>query len=370
MTSTLDAIVIGAGQAGLAAGYYLRQAGASFTVLEASRVGDSWARRWDSLKLFTPARYNSLPGKPFPGKPYDLPGKDEVAAYLRDYAAHYALPVREHTGVTSVRREQGRFVVALNAGETLTARSVIVATGANQRPYKPGIAADIAPQVVQLHSSEYRNPAQLPAGRVLVVGAGNSGAQIALELAGSGRQVMLAGPAVGALPRRVLGRDIYDWIWHTRLRVSGDTAWGRRMMQSRRYSADPLIGIPPESLEGPNLVRVGRVVGVRDGVPQLNGGAEARGLAAVVWSTGYRPDYSWIELPVFGLDGYPIHHRGVTTGMPGLAFVGMRYQHRTRSALLGGVGEDAEHVVTRLGAHFSSTKEVESWNSSSALSLR
>ena len=347
-THILDAIVIGAGQAGLAAGYHLRQAGLRFSMIEAGLVGDCWAQRWDSLRLFTPARYNGLPGMKFPGKPYDLPTKDQVATYLRDYAARFALPVRERTGATSLRREGGVFKVTLRSGETLASHSVIVATGANQRPYLPRFAESVATQVMQLHSSQYRAPAQLPEGRVLVVGAGNSGAQIAFELADSGRQVVLAGPQLRALPRRFLGRDLYDWIWHTLLRTSSQSARGRRIMQARRFAGDPLIGVSPQEFSRPGLTRAGRVVGMRAGMPALDDGSVLSDVAAIVWCTGYRPDYSWIELPIFGLDGYPIHRRGVAVGVPGLAFVGMRYQHRIRSALVGGVGEDAQHVVGQL----------------------
>lgn len=348
--STFDAIVIGAGQAGLAAGYHLRRAGVRFLILEAGRVGEVWTRRWDSLRLFTPARYNGLPGRPFPGQPYDLPGKEEVAAYLRDYVRHFALPMRENAWVRSVRQHAGDYRVELGSGEVLETRTVIVATGANQRPYTPPMSAGIAPDVVQLHSSEYRNPGQVPQGRVLVVGAGNSGAQIALELAGAGRDVVLAGPANGALPRRWLGRDIYDWIWHTLLRLSADSALGRRRMAAHRYVGDPLIGLSEEDFAPRGVRRVGRIAGTHLGMPVVADGSALGEVAAIVWCTGFRPDYSWIELPVFGLDGYPIHDRGIAVGAPGLAFVGMRYQYRIRSALLGGVGEDAAHVVAQMGA--------------------
>jgi putative flavoprotein involved in K+ transport len=228
---------------------------------------------------------------------------------------------------------------------------VIVATGANQRPYTPILAASIAPQMAQLHSSEYRRPAQLPEGRVLVAGAGNSGTQIALELSDSGRRVLLAGPDVGALPRRILGRDLYDWIWHTLLRTSNESVRGRRRMQARRFAADPLIGISQKAFEKPGLCRAGRIVAVRAGMPVLDDGSAVRDVSATVWCTGFRPDYSWIELPVFSLDGHPIHRRGVAVDAPGLAFVGMRYQYRIRSALLGGVGDDAAHVAERIVAH-------------------
>lgn len=345
-----DSIVIGAGQAGLAAGFYLRRASLDFVLLESAAVGDSWAQRWDSLRLFTPARYNALPGMPFPGRPYDLPGKDDVARYLRAYAARFALPVRENLDVAALRRRGSGYVLHARDGETLTASSVIVATGTNHRPYVPALSHSIAPHIVQIHSSGYRRPSQLPSGRVLVVGAGNSGGQIALELANAGREVLLSGPDVGALPRRLLGRDIYDWIWPTVLRASVDTMRGRRR-QTHRFAADPLIGIPAASFAHAGVRRVGRVESVSCGVPRLDDGASAGELSAIVWCTGFRPDHSWIELPAFGLDGYPVHRSGLAVDVPGLAFLGLRYQRRRRSPLLGGVGEDAEYVVRQIAVH-------------------
>jgi putative flavoprotein involved in K+ transport len=181
---------------------------------------------------------------------------------------------------------------------------------------------------------------------VLVVGAGNSGAQIALELAESGRPVVLSGPDTGSLPRRFLGRDIYDWLWPTLMRPPVDTALGRRLMQGRLFAGDPLVGMSAKSLVHRNLQRAGRTIGVRDGLPLLEGGSVDAAIVAVVWCTGFRPDFSWIELPVFGLDGCPVHRRGIPQGAPGMAFVGMRYQYRVGSALLGGVGEDAAYVAS------------------------
>jgi putative flavoprotein involved in K+ transport len=211
----------------------------------------------------------------------------------------------------------------------------------------PEFAAALRPEVVQMHSSAYRRPSQLPEGGVLVVGAGNSGAQIALELAAAGRQVVLSGRDTGSLPRRFLGRDIYDWIWPTMLRSSVNTALGRRLMRGRLFSGDPLVGMSAKSLARPGLARAGRTVGVRDGMPLLDDGRVLADIAAVVWCTGFRPDFSWIELPVLGLDGYPRHRRGIACDAPGLAFLGMRYQFRVRSALLGGVGEDAAYVTAQ-----------------------
>lgn len=347
---THDTIVIGAGQAGLAAGYHLRQAGLRFTMLDAGKVGDTWTNRWDSLRLFTPVRYNHLPGMRFPGEPYDLPNKEQVAAYFRDYVAAFALPVREHSRVAALRRQSDEFVVTLQGGETLTARSVIIATGANQKPSIPGLASRLDPGIVQLHSSDYRRPSQLPPGRVLVVGAGNSGAQIAIELAASGRDTLLAGRDTGAVPRRLLGRDIFDWIWHTRLRTSTDSARGRKRLQARRFGGDPLVGTTSRAFAAAGVIRTGRVVATRKGMPLLEDDSTIGGISTIIWCTGFRPDYSWIELPVFALDGYPRHERGVAIDVPGLAFVGMRYQYRARSALIGGVAEDAAHVIAQIMA--------------------
>ena len=351
--NALDTIVIGAGQAGLAAGYHLRQAGLRFAILDAGKIGDAWTNRWDSLRLFTPVRYNSLPGMRFPGRPGDLPDKDQVAAYFREYAAAFSLPVREQSRVAALRRQSDGFAVALHGGGTLAARSVIVATGANQRPSIPGLAAQLDPHIVQLHSSDYRRPSQLPPGRVLVVGAGNSGVQIAVELAGTGRETLLAGRDTGSLPRRVLGRDIFDWTWHTLLRLSTDSAHGRKRLQARRFGGDPLVGIPPTACAEAGVARIGRVVAVRNGMPVLEDSSVVEGVSTVVWCTGFRPDYSWIELSAFALDGYPRHRRGVAIDVPGLAFVGMRYQYRARSALIGGVAEDAAHVVRHIVVHLS-----------------
>jgi putative flavoprotein involved in K+ transport len=342
-----DVVVIGAGQAGLAAGYFLSRAGLRFTLIDSNdEVGAPWRHRWDSLRLFTPARYNDLPGMPFPGARYALPSKDQVADYLEQYVRAFRLPVQLGTSVSALHRQHDRFVIYTNRG-ILRASAVIVATGANQRPYIPPFAAQLASHIVQLHSSDYRRPDQLPSGRVLVVGAGNSGAQIALELAEADREVVLSGRTTGSLPRRLLGRDVYDWLWPTIMRPSIESRLGRRLMQSRLFCGDPLIGIAASSFERNGLSRAGRTLGVTDGMPRLENG-ELRDVDAVVWCTGFRPDYSWIELPIFGLDGYPRHRRGLSIDVPNLGFLGMRFQYRMGSALLGGVGEDARFLVRQL----------------------
>jgi putative flavoprotein involved in K+ transport len=227
MSVHYDTIVIGGGQAGLAAGHFLSRAGARFLLLDgSSEIGDSWRRRWDSLRLFTPNRYNWLPGLPFPGNPAALPSKDDVAAYLQTYAARFDLPIQLRTSVFALERHASAFVVRTTKDE-LAASSVIIATGAYGRAYVPEFAAELTSSLAQLHSSEYRNADQLPDGNVLVVGAGNSGAQIALELSAS-RRVWLAGPSTGTIPRRLLGRDVYDWLWPTLMWPSVESWMGRR----------------------------------------------------------------------------------------------------------------------------------------------
>jgi len=339
-----DTIVIGAGQAGLAAGYELsvRDVDAVIVTGEA-RVGDNWRRRWDSLRLFTPAAHSGLPGMPFPARPTHLPDKDEVGDYLERYAARFDLPVRLDTRVDTLGWDGERYVLRTGRS-TIEADNVVVATGPFQQPYIPAVASRIAPGIRQLHSSEYVGPLELPEGQALVVGAGNSGAQIALELARF-RKVALAGRNTGHLPRRLLGRDVFDWIWPLMTRFSLDTRVGRRL-RGRMRGGDALIGIPEHELAKAGVVRVGRLIDERGGLPLCGG--EVVEPSVIVWSTGFRPDYGWINLPVIDADGYPRHRRGVATDVPGLYFLGLRFQHRMNSSLIGGVGADAAFIAEQV----------------------
>jgi putative flavoprotein involved in K+ transport len=337
-------VVIGGGQAGLAAGHHLAERDADFVVLsDEPRTGDNWRRRWDSLRLFTPARYSGLPGMPFPAAPAHLADKDQMGDYLERYAERFDLPVRLKTRVSALTHDGERFIVQVGEGRpVLEADNVVVATGAFQRPKMPQLASLFSDDIHQVHSSEYRDPSALPEGPVLVVGAGNSGAQIALELARY-RKVWLAGRDTGHMPRRLLGRDIFDWLWPVMRRATAETRLGRRMRASIRQGGDALIGIPERELVAAGITRVGRLDEVRGGLPVCGGQVvEPR---AVVWCTGFRPDYRWIDLPVFGEDGYPRHERGVVASLPGLYFLGLRFQHRLNSSLIGGVGADAEFVA-------------------------
>ena len=336
-----ETIVVGAGQAGLAVGHELGRRDADFAILtDERRVGDNWRRRWDSLRLFTPAARSGLPGMPFPALPSHLPDKDDVADYLERYAERFDLPVRLGAGVASLDWDGERYVADVG-GARIEADNVVVATGAFQRPRVPAVAAQLAPRIVQLHSSDYRNPWAIPDGPALVVGAGNSGAQIALELA-QHRPVWLAGRDTGHLPRRLLGRDLFDWLWPAMTRATVETRLGRRLRERGRHG-DARIGLREGALRDAGVRRVGRLDGARDGRP-ICGDAMLEP-SVVVWCTGFAPDYGWIRLPVFGDDGYPRHRRGVVDEAPGLFFVGLRFQHRASSSLIGGVGADAAWIA-------------------------
>ncbi len=354
-----ETVVIGGGQAGLAVGQQLAARDLDFVILDAERrVGDAWRRRWDSLRLFTPAAHSGLPGMVFPAPPTHLPDKDEVADYLERYAERFDLPVRLETRVESVARDGGRYVVRAG-GVRFEADHVVVATGPFQRPRLPAAAADLSADIHQLHSSRYRSPFDLPDGPALVVGAGNSGAQIALELARF-RKVWLAGRDTGHLPRRLLGRDLFDWLWPVMGRATADTRLGRRLRARAAAGGDALIGIPERVLAAAGVVRVGRLAGARGGLPVCGSGGDGEVLRprVVVWCTGFAPDYAWVDVPVFDDAGRPRHRRGVAVGAPGLYFVGLRFQHRMTSSLLGGVGADAAFVAEQVARSVERAEEA------------
>lgn len=345
MDDRFDVVVVGGGQAGLAMGYHLARRRLRFVILDAApRVGHAWRTRWDSLTLFTPARYSSLPGLPFPGDPERYPGKDDVADYLEQYVAAFDLPVRLGERVTALRPLPGVAGFEIDAGPArYRAGQVVVATGPFQHPAVPAAARGLDPHVVQLHSSEYRNPAQLPPGEVLVVGAGNSGVQIAEELAVTRPTWLSVGMKLPRLPARFLGRSIFWWLEKTGLMsVTADSALGQKMRER-----DALIGSSPESVARELGVRlVGRAERATGDRVFTREGDEVR-VAAVVWATGFRSDYRWIEAPVLDRSGLPIHRRGVTA-CPGLYFLGLPWQHTRGSALIGWVGRDAEYLADRI----------------------
>lgn len=348
---TIQTIVIGGGQAGLAMGYYLAQQGKSFVILDENlHTGDTWRRRWDSLRLFTPSQYNGLPGMSFRGKDFCFPTKDEAADYLEEYANRFELPVRHGVRVRGLTRANHQYQVSTGA-ESLNAQNVVVATGAYQKPHTPSFARELDPAIVQLHSSTYCNPQQLPVQNILVVGAGNSGAEIGLELAGAGKKVLLAGKDVGRIPADRLGRLFGGgpyWFLISRV-LSVNTPAGRKMKSNVVHHGAPLIRVNRREITDAGIERVPRVSGIQSGKPQLEDG-RVLPVEGIVWATGFRPDYGWINLAVFDENGYPRHQRGIVPEAPGLYFIGLPFQTALSSALLGGVGADAEYIVRQIAA--------------------
>jgi putative flavoprotein involved in K+ transport len=347
-----ETVIVGGGQAGLAVGYHLARRGRRFVILDSNRrVGDAWRQRWDSLRLFTPARYDALPGMPFPAPAWTFPTKDQVADYLEAYAARFDLPVRTGVRVDRLTRDRDRYLVA--AGDhRLEADHVVVASGAYQRPRIPAFAAELDPGILQLDPIRYRDPSQLPGGGVLVVGAGNSGAEIAFEVSGT-HPTWLSGPDTGHIPVRSGSR--WDrlltppvWWFASRVLTVG-TPIGRKVRPRALTTTAPLERVRPKELAAAGVERVPRTVGVRDGSPLLEGG-RVMDVATVLWCTGFRPDFAWVDLPVFDQDGAPTHHRGVVGSQPGLYFLGLWFLSAFTSSLLGGVGSDAEHIAEQISS--------------------
>jgi len=351
-TEHIETLVLGGGQAGLAVGYYLAQRALPFVILDANeRIGDSWRKRWDSLRLFTPARYNALSGMPFPGPAHSFSTKDEVADYLEAYAARFELPVRTGVRADRLSRNGGHFVV--EAGDRhFEAENVIVAMASHQVPRVPPFAHELNARIVQLDSGEYRNPSQLQEGPVLVVGAGNSGAEIAVEVV-TEHPTWLAGKESGHVPFRIERAParfvflplMFRFIGHRVLTVR--TPIGRKMRPKLLSHGAPLVRVKPKDIAAAGIERVPRVVGARDGLPLLEDNCVLEA-ANVIWCTGFRPDFSWIDLPVFGDEKEPkepIHRRGIVANEPGLYFVGLFFLYAMSSGFLPGVGRDAEYIV-------------------------
>ena len=345
----VETVIIGGGQAGLSVGYHLARRGRPFLILDANqRIGDAWRNRWDSMRLFTPARYSGLTGMPFPGPAWSFPTKDEMADYLENYADRFGLPVQTGVRVDRLSRRDGRLEVA--AGDRRwEAGNVVVAMANYQRPRLPAFAPELDPGIVQLHAAEYRNPAQLRDGDVLVVGAGNSGAEIALELAPSHR-TWLAGRDVGQVPFRVEGAAARLLLIRLIFRVvfsrvlTTDTPVGRRERPKLTGRGLPRVRVKSRDLTAAGVRSLPGVAGVRDGLPLLEDGRVLE-VANVIWCTGFDPGFSWIDLAGVGEQGAPGQRRGVVDGQPGLYFVGLHFLYAASSAMIHGVGRDAGHVV-------------------------
>lgn len=345
-------LIIGAGQAGLATAHLLTRAGHDCLVVDGTqRVGDHWRHQYDSLTLYTPNRVNSLPGLPFPGPPGEFPGKDAVADYLEQYAERLALPVRLATRVEHLGREGTGFCARTSTG-TVRSRSVVIATGPQGRtPAVPTCAAELDPGIVQLHSSQYRRPGQLREGPVLVVGGAHSGCDIALEVAGS-HPTTLVGRDPGQIPV-AWDSPLFPVVLAVLIRVQRHlmtraTPLGRRQRDDVLAHGGQMLRVKRADLADAGVERLpGRVVGAVGGLPQLDDGT-VLDVATVIWATGFRHDYSWLDLPVLDDSGWPREFRGVAQDVPGLYFCGLAYQFAFASMLLHGVGRDAQHVTRHL----------------------
>jgi putative flavoprotein involved in K+ transport len=343
----VEVAVVGAGQAGLAIGSFLRREGRRFAILErAAEIAPAWRERWDSLTLFTPRHYSGLPGLPLPGDPDGYPTRDEVIAYLERYAETFDFPIELKSEVWKLERgDDGRFRLVLD-DRAITADEVVVATGPFQTPYVPKLAQGLNPNVFQTHAVGYRRPDEVPHRTVLVVGGGNTGFQIAKELSATHELVLSIGSRQTPLPQRLLGRDLFWWL--TKAGILDKTVESR--LGRKLSTRETLIGSSPRELKKRYGVELKPRVADADGHRvRFQDGSELA-VGAVIWGTGYRPDYSWIKLQIFDTDGRLRHRRGVTD-VPGLYFVGLTWQHTRGSALIGWVKDDAEFIAERIAAH-------------------
>jgi putative flavoprotein involved in K+ transport len=361
----IDTLVIGGGQAGLSAGYYLKQRGIPFLILDAdARIGDHWREHWDSLRLYSPARSDGLPGMPFPASGYAYPTGRQMGDYLEAYAARFGLPVRSGIRVDSVRAVgDGRTGYLVSAGdERFEAAQVVVAAGSFRTPLVPAFAGQLDPGIRQLHSSEYRNLSQLQNGPVLVVGVSHSGADVAFEAA-SAHRTFLSGKVHGQLPLAVIDTWRARIAWPVVAFLASHvltirTPIGRKMAIEVRKGGGPLLRIRLPDLDRVGVERYSaRTVGARGGKPVLDDGT-VLDVSNVIWCTGFRQDYGWIELPdVVDDDGWPRQQRGVAP-TPGLYFLGIPFQYAFTSMLVGGAGRDARYVVDRIAERAQATRSA------------
>ena len=357
-----ETVIIGGGQAGLSVGYHLAKHDRPFVIVDANeRIGDTWRNRWDSLRLFTPAWLDGLTGMPFPAPRHSFPTAHEMADYLESFAAHFDLPIRSGVAVDRLCRKDGRFVVSAGHAR-LDADNVVVAMSRYQQPRVPAFAADLHPEVVQMHSVDYRNPAQLREGGVLIVGAGNSGAEIALDVAPT-HPTCLAGPDTGQLPFRIDGaaarvfliRLLLRGVFHRVLTVNSRA--GRRGYQQTTTHGQPRVRVRSTQITAAGIERLPKVAGMRDGLPVLEDG-RVIDVANVIWCTGFDPGLSWIELPVLGNRGEPVHERGIASAEPGLTFVGRHFLYTASSGMIHGLWRDAEYIAAHISSRASTAARV------------
>jgi putative flavoprotein involved in K+ transport len=345
-----DVVVVGGGQAGLTIGYELMQRRRDLVILDAhERVGEAWRRRWDSLRLNTPAKYDGLPGMMLGTDGLAFPTKDEFADYLEHYASATALPVVTGARVVRLERADGRYVAVTLDGRRFGAADVVLATGAHQVRRTPAFAGRLAPDVVQLHSDEYRNPGQLAPGPVLVVGFGNSASEIALDVSKT-HETWISGRPSGQLPvrhGRAVARFGFPLIRFFGVYVAtADRALGRILLERSRGRAEPLVRVRRQELAAAGVRMVPRTTGVEGGRPVVGG--ERLEVANVIWCTGYDEDFGWVGLPGFEAGRRPAHTRGAVEDAPGVYLLGQHLLHSEGSGTLVGVGRDARWIAERI----------------------
>ncbi len=346
-----DTIIIGSGQAGLSAGYYLKKLGQNFIILtKDNRIGDNWRERWDSLRLFTPAFYNNLPGMKFPSDDPDyLPDKNETADFLENFSKEFDLPICFNTEVISLEGREHSFIIKTKS-DSYFAKNVIVATGAFHNPHIPEFASDLPESIFQIHSSHYKNPNQLKEGDVLVVGAGSSGLQIAAEIAeqkNSNTNVWLSGPNTGTFPRHILWIDIYHFYAATVFKIPIKSFIGKIIKLVSYRHGDLALRPTYKKMLKAGVKRIGRTIGVKEGYPLIEKDISLN-VKNIIWCTGFRYNFDWIKFDIFDDKRFPINERGIVQKVPGIYFLGLHFQYTISSSLLGGVKKDAEYIVKHL----------------------
>jgi putative flavoprotein involved in K+ transport len=364
-TQHVETLIVGAGQAGLSPGYHLQRMNRPILIVDANeRIGDNWRRHYESLRLYTPAKYSGLPGMAFPGEDrWSYPGRDDVAEFLERYAIQWDLPVRMSTRVDRLAARQDGGYVAFIGDDTVTCDNVVVATGTFGRaPNLPEFAKGLDPDIRQLHSSQYRRPGQLQPGTVLVVGASHSGSDIAYETALT-HPTILCGRDCGQIPLRWDSRririafPILVFAW--RHVITRKTPVGRKAMLHSRFHGAPMLRVKREDLTARGVQRyTARVSGVTDGRPALADGTVLE-VRNIIWCTGFKQVFDWIEIPIFGPDGWPREYRGLCDEAPGLFFCGLSFQYAFASMVFPGVGRDAAYVAQKIATRMERGQQSE-----------
>ncbi|QDI93133.1 NAD(P)-binding domain-containing protein [Salicibibacter cibarius] len=336
-----DVVVIGGGQAGLAMAFALKQRNVSFIVLdENEHIGDSWRKRYESLSLFTPRNYSQLHQFPFQGDPNGFPHKDEVATYLSDFQAENGLPIMHKQKVIKLSQEDCQKFLVITQNERYTAKHVVVATGAFHHPFIPKIHDNSIPFMI--HASDYQNPSQIPKGEVLIIGAGNTGIQIAAELCKTHTVLLAKSKPIKRLPQSIAGKSLFWWFEFLWLSKAKPDSMLGKFLQKR----DPIIGNNYKIVKK-HVEILGRVKSVNDGQAYFQG-SYPRKVSSIIWATGYRNDYSWIDIDgVLNKHGKPIHRCGITN-IKGLYFIGLSWQSKRSSALIYGVSNDANRIAKKI----------------------